>query len=82
MEGQPHPGGLLVLPGAGGLPAGGGSWVVAGREQCSGGICVLCSASLVLNAAAKTCADFKLHLQAEQQLVDCAQAFNNHGCSG
>lgn len=21
-------------------------------------------------------------LQAEQQLVDCAQAFNNHGCSG
>lgn len=23
-----------------------------------------------------------LSLQAEQQLVDCAQAFNNHGCSG
>lgn len=43
---------------------------------------MLCSASLVLDAAAEMRADSKPRPQAEQQLVDCAQAFNNHGCSG
>ncbi|GAA6080698.1 pro-cathepsin H, partial [Tachysurus ichikawai] len=58
-----------------------GNYVTEVKNQGACGSCWTFSTTGCLESVTAI-ATGKLHLLAEQQLVDCAGAFNNHGCSG